>query len=68
MNCEAYQQLDAFEKRDYIGALVHAVTYDSELYEEGRRIVQKAIAKGLFQNVVINPGIPSTDLLTEKTE
>lgn len=53
-NCKEYQELTPFEKKEYIGSLIHAVQSDPNLFKEGQRIINKAIARGLFEGVIIN--------------
>jgi hypothetical protein len=65
MNCKEFSEMTSIEKRNYIGSLTHAVMSDPDLFEEGRRIIEKAIANGVFEGVKINH--TETDLLTDKT-
>jgi uncharacterized protein YdeI (BOF family) len=64
MTCNEYQELTAIEKRDYIGSLIHAAINDSDLFKEGQKIINVAIAKGIFEGVVINPA-NKTELINE---
>jgi hypothetical protein len=55
MNCKEFQEMTAIEKRNYIGSLTHAVMSDPDLFEEGRKIIERAVSSGIFEKVVIDP-------------
>lgn len=67
-NCKEYSDLLPIEKRDYIGSLIHACTNDSDLFLWGQTLIKKAIKKGLFDGVKINPDEREINLSTENTE
>lgn len=55
MLCEKYDKLNHIEKITFIGELCHASQSDDELFELAEGLIQLAIAKGLFKNVIIMP-------------
>lgn len=57
MICTEFDELSPKEKTEYIGALVHSVQSDSDLYSMGQEIINMAKMKGLFDRVVILPPI-----------
>lgn len=68
MNCQEYQKLTPLEKSNYVGSLIHACISDSKFYAIGEKLIQQAIKKGLFQNVVINPPSVAPELPNDKNE
>lgn len=67
-NCKEYSELLPIEKRDFIGSIVHAATNDSEIFLAAQRLIKRAINKGVFEGIVINPNERETELITENIE
>jgi len=55
MICEEYDNLTPIEKATYIGELTHSCMNDSRLYAMGLKIIEAAIAKGIFSGVTVMP-------------
>ena len=66
MNCEGYINLNIVEKYEQIGKLVHAYQNDQDFFEEIEDMLDKAVRRGLFENITIHPK-PITDALKETT-
>lgn len=55
MICQEYEQMNAIEKRDFVGSLIHSCISDSVLFNKGKKLIAEAEKKGLFEGVKINP-------------
>ena len=55
MNCEAYRLLSPKERIDFIGSLVHAVQNNNEVFKSAKELVDYAVRKRMFDDVIINP-------------
>jgi hypothetical protein len=53
MICETFDKLTTKEKKEYIGALVHSVQSNDELFQIGKEIIEQGKQKGLFEGVKI---------------
>lgn len=53
--CEKFEQLNVFEKRDFIGSLNHACMNDDICFELATRLLNYAQNKGVLNGVIINP-------------
>lgn len=53
MICEEFDQLNAKEKTEFIGKLVHSVQSDPDLYSMAQKIIEMGEEKGLFEGVKI---------------
>lgn len=55
MLCKKYNDLGHFEKVIYIGELLHSCQCDDELFDMGKKLIEKARQKGTLDGVVILP-------------
>ncbi len=58
MICKKFSDLTAAERVMFIGELTHACMNDDDLYEKGVGLINVAIARGIFDNVIIMPTEP----------
>lgn len=55
MLCKNYDSLSHFEKVVFVGELIHSCQCDDELFEIGKKIIDKAKEMGTLNGVVILP-------------
>lgn len=53
--CNLFEQLTPLERSTYIGQLAHACMSDQDMFNLGKKLIEVAEAKGLFEGVTINP-------------
>ncbi len=58
MLCKKYADLTPNERKDFIGSLHHSCMSDDELFELGKKIIEKAKKKKIFEGVTILPTSP----------
>lgn len=59
--CEKYDNLNPVERLTLVGEIVHSLQVDDEIYDEVQKLIRKAVLKGLFVGVAINPELPKND-------
>lgn len=64
--CKQFDKLNVFEKRDFVGSLVHCIMNDEQCYLAATKILNYAQTKGVLDGVLINP--PPTEAVFEMTE
>jgi hypothetical protein len=61
MVCKKFSEMTPVEKVLFIGELTHACMSDDDLHDMGSSLIEIAKAKGIFNNVKINPPAPPKD-------
>lgn len=55
--CDKYDNLNPIERLTLVGEIVHSLQVDDEV----QKLIRKAVIKGLFVGVAINPELPKND-------
>lgn len=59
--CEKYFNLTPIERVSLVGELVHAIQSDNALLSMAEDIIKLGVAKGIFDDTIINPETPKND-------
>lgn len=61
MICDKFEQLTPSERAWFLGSICHIAQSDDAIFDSCKQLIELGTRKGLFDRVVIMPGINPTD-------